>query len=432
MADFVDFLLKMTNGPYGFTIELAICEMIFILPAKTRRYAPLFVPLSVAAYFAFGFFMPFIPVRSLGAIVSSLTTFILSLLLLYLCFDMPMKRVIFNASAAYILQNITITVRQTFRVGIHWQGLGRFLYETLILVVIYTAGYFLLARRNRNKPIYMSSALVAVVSFLSVLAANVPFSLIWLGGNGDSIPVKLVCILCCVMSMLFQFSVFRGETVNNEKKIIEQLLASEQKQHKMSQANIDLINIKCHDLKKQIGLIRKGVGGDDMREMFDEVENAVMFYGDAIKTGNENLDLILTEKQLYCKKYKIRIEAIADGEALWFMSPVDVYSLFGNAVDNAIESLLQEDETKRIINIYVRLKGDIVCAKISNYCADKVLFAENLPLTTKADTASHGYGTRSMKYVAEKYNGNLVFDVENDIFSVNIILPVPKSAAESA
>ena len=78
--------------------------------------------------------------------------------------------------------------------------------------------------------------------------------------------------------MLFQFSVFRSEELNYEKLIMEKLLANEQKQHKMSQENIDLINIKCHDLKKQIELLRAGVGRADMEKEFDNVERAVLLY----------------------------------------------------------------------------------------------------------------------------------------------------------
>ena len=52
-------------------------------------------------------------------------------------------------------------------------------------------------------------------------------------------------------------------------------------------------------------------------------------------------------------------------------------------------------------------------------------FKNALPVTSKSDTAYHGFGTLSMRYVAEKYHGNVVFDVENNIFSVNIMIPVP-------
>ena len=57
-----------------------------------------------------------------------------------------------------------------------------------------------------------------------------------------------------------------------------------------------------------------------------------------MRTGNEILDTILTEKSLICENSGIHINCVADGSLLAFMNPVDLYTLFGNALDNAIEA----------------------------------------------------------------------------------------------
>lgn len=62
------------------------------------------------------------------------------------------------------------------------------------------------------------------------------------------------------------------------------------------------------------------------------------------RTGNETLDIVLTDKLLYCEKNNVTITCIADGKSLSFMSEEDIYSLFGNALDNAVLAVEQLPE----------------------------------------------------------------------------------------
>ena len=61
---------------------------------------------------------------------------------------------------------------------------------------------------------------------------------------------------------------------------------------------------------------------------------------------------------------------------------------------------------------------------IENYCEDELEFRNGLPVSTKGDDNYHGFGMKSIQYVVEKYGGNLVANLEEKIFSVDIIFPV--------
>ena len=67
------------------------------------------------------------------------------------------------------------------------------------------------------------------------------------------------------------------------------------------------------------------------------MEQEIRSYEAQNKTGNEVLDTILTSKSLYCQQHGITLTCVADGAALDFMDTMDLCSLFGNALDNAIE-----------------------------------------------------------------------------------------------
>ena len=145
------------------------------------------------------------------------------------------------------------------------------------------------------------------------------------------------------------------------------------------------------------------------------------------RSGNKDVDIILAEKSLLAEKNNIVIRSIVDGEKLSFMGVEDLYSLLGNALDNAIEAASQEqDEARRIITLYAAAKNELFTIHIENPCAKEPLFMDGLPVTTKSDIDYHGYGMRSMRYLCEKYHGVLTTGWEGGIFSLDILFPLQR------
>lgn len=108
-----------------------------------------------------------------------------------------------------------------------------------------------------------------------------------------------------------------------------------------------------------------------------------------------------------------------------FMAEQDIYSLFGNAIDNAVEALSQvEDEEKRVVGIIAKRKGMFVSLQFYNYCPQPPQFSGGLPVTTKADKQYHGFGTRSIRMIAQKYGGEMDISVENQVFNLRLLFPL--------
>jgi sensor histidine kinase regulating citrate/malate metabolism len=155
-------------------------------------------------------------------------------------------------------------------------------------------------------------------------------------------------------------------------------------------------------------------------------------YDATVRTGNEALDTILTEKRLLCEGEGITLTCMADGHALDFLAPSELYALFGNALDNAIEATRQVPEGGRSISLGVRRVGDMVSIHVENTCVGQASFADGLPQTTKLtgdgtrDTTNHGIGTRSMRALAERYDGIFSAAQRGDVFCLDITLPLPE------
>jgi sensor histidine kinase regulating citrate/malate metabolism len=134
---------------------------------------------------------------------------------------------------------------------------------------------------------------------------------------------------------------------------------------------------------------------------------------------------MLGAKIFQASKNQIRITCVADGKLLDFMHVTDICTIFGNALDNAIENaVLIEDPEKRMIHVTVSAQKSFVLINISNYFEGKIELKNNaLPKTTKHDKCNHGFGLKSIGYAVEKYNGTMSVSAENNWFELKILMP---------
>lgn len=157
------------------------------------------------------------------------------------------------------------------------------------------------------------------------------------------------------------------------------------------------------------------------------MEDSIRIYDSIFRTGNEAMDVLLTEKSLYCSANAVTLTCMVDGNALDFMEASDLYALFSNILDNAIESAVKlDDPGRRTISLTVRTIGKLLICEEQNYYAGELTMRDGLPVTTKSDTRFHGFGMRSIAYQVRKYQGELRITGKDGVFSMTVILPLPE------
>lgn len=272
-----------------------------------------------------------------------------------------------------------------------------------------------------------------LTSLLTAAPFNLFNFLLVTGDSGDSWNSVMLCEIfawiCCMCALYMQRSRVSLDRMSHELTLIQQLWQQRQAQYEQSRANIDLINHKCHDLKHQVAALR-AVRSDEQRERYlNEVDRSIRIYDSDMETGNEVLDTLLTEKSLYCQKWKITIRCIADGAALSFLDAVDLYTIFGNALDNAFESVVQlDDPEKRLVGLSVIRENGFCVVTVDNYVETPPAFQDGLPVTTKEQNGYHGFGLKSIRYTAEKYGGAMTVGAEKHLFTLRVLLPEPEAA----
>ena len=121
----------------------------------------------------------------------------------------------------------------------------------------------------------------------------------------------------------------------------------------------------------------------------------------------------------------ISFTCTGSGKCLACPDTLDVYSLFGNLLENAIAATEQlENQEQRIISLSIEQRGDFIHIHTMNFFQGPAPTLEDgLPRTTKeTEFGYHGYGLKSVRAIARRYNGDLSIAFQDGIFTAQVYL----------
>ncbi|EFB74978.1 ATP-binding protein [Subdoligranulum variabile] len=435
-----------------FMAELLAAEALFCRKLRRRSLFWGRLVLSLGVCFAAAVLCPAgaASVGSYSALFFAL--FFVTLVGCRFCFEESWWNLLFCAIAGYSVQHITFVAYNMIVTGLGLTGLlarmGTALnpygeatiqsalnpltilaYVDCYFLFYWYFGYFLGQRMSRGEDLSLGRKPLIAFSGLGVAVNIVLHMVTVLHTSADAASVLLENVynlLCCVLLLFLQFGVLSRRHLEQDRDLLRQMLAQKEEQYRIRQESMELINIKHHDLKHQLGLLRQVVDQNALRGM----EEAVNRYDTLVRTGNDALDLVLGEKSMLCQAKGITFSCIADGARLAGMETGDIYTLFGNATENAIEYLQTlSDPEKRFLHVSVKGQGALAAIHVENYYEgpDRTGDAA-LPRTTKENKSYHGFGLRSIQLTAEKYGGEMSVHAKDHLFCVDVILPEPVTA----
>lgn len=419
-------------------LQLGACTVPLCAGLERRGHAPLRALLAVAVFYAGELLQEPLRRMAMGSSMSllmltfaiTLTTTCVAVLLVW---RVSPWQALFCCTAGYIAQNlisgtsnlIDTLVCAAGRPELPWSS--TLLMGCLLVYPLYLWLFVRLVRRHNladiSEPriILVALAVVATVIGLDVVVKSLGASTL---GLEAYLMARLAHGVLCGFTLFSEQKILATRQLATEREVERRMAAERERQYQLSRKNIDAINVKCHDIKHQIRSLADDGRLADGRAL-EDLAAEIAIYDSTVKTGNPALDVILTEKGLVCSGEKITLAVIADGRALECLEPQEIYSLFGNALDNAIEAVrgIGEPE-RRLVSLNVRRSGTMCIINVENSCDVAPAFRDGLPVTTKADAGSHGFGTRSMRGIVERHGGVLSFGCEDGIFHVDALLPV--------
>ena len=356
------------------------------------------------------------------------------------CCNVSFIRAFFYAAAVYTVQNISFVARMFINEAMRSSALpdGGMGMNPVVSVFTILLGsllfYLIFIRKLGTTGLDVVSNKSAVFAISATLFFNIVFSGACSSLSRDALNLAQMTTLRAtqvglgILILYMEYELLLNRQLTIEAATTDQLIRDRERQYETSRDTIDAINFKMHDIRHQIRHLEDGSQGTTVldKDVLREIAKGVNVYDSAVKTGNDALNTILTEKSLLCDSLGIEFTCSADGSKLSFLSPAELYSLFGNMIDNAIEATRGlENPEKKVITLGVRFNAGLITIHEENYFAGEVQFAEHVPQSTKNDPLNHGYGYRSMKMIVEGHGGVIDCGTSGDVFSLDIAIPVP-------
>lgn len=431
-------------------LEVCLASLLIAYPVFDRKehFAIKFI-LSIAVFCVLGYFFPSPYFVEKYGLTILYWTFMYTCLLLFaipgllLCFKMNLLNALLVALTSYLLHHINNILADSINTAIEIytpisenQVLSDVIFytvEAICLVLTYAIFYYFYSeqRKENLKFVYNSTQLVffgsIVVAFTIVISSALRVCYFQLDYKATFLVGLISNFSSCLITMVFFFVFLRRNKLQEELQVEKQILEQSKKQYEISRENIDSLNIKFHDLKYRVNLLTSNgrVAKEDLKDIYDDID----IYDSVVKTGNKALDTALTRNSLRCENNHIKFTSIVDGKTLSFMSDVDIYVLFNNAISNAIEATMKlEEESKRHISLTIKNKGNILSVELENFFDPKTLkMIDGKIQTSKEDKDYHGYGIRSMKNIVKKYHGVMKISAEEDIFRLTMTFIIDNS-----
>ena len=185
-----------------------------------------------------------------------------------------------------------------------------------------------------------------------------------------------------------------------------------------------------HDMKNHLLAIESLAGAENsgkISEYIQSLNSELHPYDDLVETGNDLLNSILSEKLAHAAANDTEMEIQADCRSISHVNDADLCTIFGNALDNAIEACKKvPDEDDRFISVRTEKLLGQVFIRITNSYSEDIDLKDGLPKTTKKDPRMHGIGLKSIQRTVEKYGGSMRLNAENNKFSMIIMIPEKK------
>ena len=180
-----------------------------------------------------------------------------------------------------------------------------------------------------------------------------------------------------------------------------------------------------HDYRNHIQMMKVLAANGDMdalKAYLDELDTDLNTVDTVVKTGNPMADAILNSKISLARSRNIPTQVDAHIPVKLKMSELDLCCIIGNLFDNAMEASMALPEEKRMIRVYMDMKGTQLYISFTNFTAAKKLSKVGKGFKTSKGEG-HGFGLVRIDDIVSRYDGYLSRNGEDGAFTTEILIP---------
>lgn len=345
---------------------------------------------------------------------------------LMLSFFMFITEIIILYASSFILNIGLAAYKENILTFVAQSSLSKLLF---FLVVFFISKYF------KNKENKQSPNKFTILLGILPLTSMSMFTILYCWGGVASSAYNLnaalsVCAILLLFANLFVFYIYELVQKSNLDKTQHYL---DKQKSEISAEYYGLLSeeyeksrILIHDIKNHLRYIENKTNDGKTNEVIDYIDSIREDFGlnERIRySGNGLIDVIINRHANFCKSNGLKFEVEACCSKLEFMNDSDITALLDNLLDNAIESALNSIEKKIVFSIYVR-NDTFVVITVTNSCDIPPKSSNGKLISSKNNLISHGYGTKSIRRVVNKYDGDFSWNYDdiNHEFEATAIL----------
>ena len=323
--------------------------------------------------------------------------FVLLGMMIYACVEIDKKSALYCAVWSLLASQTAYECWHLVEVFFEWRGTPLDLRSLPVMLAQLAAGAFFyfvicttLSRKMSYKGVYnigprqLTSAFFIGILFMFQAA-------LLSGGQVVVLDRSLVMTMFVgqfyfLTLLYFQTEVFKLSAMQKEMDTLNLLYERQREQYQVARQNVQIINKRCHELKLQIAALRQMSSAPADPELKAHIDES----------------------------RRIQLNAVTDGSCLSFFEASDLYALFANMLDHAIESAVKVPEPER------RCIDLLVCTRQSFVVVNVI--SPDRPAES-ADTRAAHYAVKVTNRIVQKYKGTLTTESQNGFFAVKIIFP---------
>ena len=345
---------------------------------------------------------------------------------IYFSCDETIWTALFAASSGYIAQDIGGAAKQLLTQIPLMQLAAQDAFGVLGVDLLCYGGVYLILFRafqpyTRSRTDSFDDKLKAIISVVVLLICIGMARLTQDNPNRGLMPAiadAMYRVIVGVLMLALQFGVMEQAKLKNNVEVMRELMHQQRMQYESHKDTVQLINEKYHDLKNMVRSMQWHIPQDKLRSL----EQSIDRYDLHVDSGNGVLDVLLTEKMDVCLQRGISLTCSLGQTDFSFIDELDLYGLFQNALNNAINAVSALPEGReRFIILSASRVGNMLTIHTENPCEGEIDFEDGLP-QSEGDPHYHGFGMKSMVRTAEKYGGILAAKQEEDMFYLDILL----------
>ncbi len=180
-----------------------------------------------------------------------------------------------------------------------------------------------------------------------------------------------------------------------------------------------------HDLHNHLEVLYHCLARGNVQEAMqycEDLRTPIREISQTVWTGDKALDYLISSKVALARQEQIRTEVKIEYPRNTNIRSVDLTTILGNLLNNALEAARMAPEPLRFLNLTIRRIHEMLIVKVENGYGEAPVQENGALVTSKENRTLHGWGLKSALTAAERYDGSIQTDYADGVFRAVVTL----------